>query len=539
MKPSVQKWAVLGPAIVLLNTSVTFYNVWPTLAVSWYGAVSVELAACVLMLAVVSPYWRPSRRGLRWISVVWVSMIIGRFADVTAPSLYGREINLYWDVRHLSGVVGMLAAAVPRRIVLETVAAAVLLLLLLYALVRWAFGRVGDALGYSLGRRVLGLLAAVAVLIWAGQKLNLIPEGKRGFAPTVSSAYLRQARLFLEPLVFRRGLVVPAPQPIESDLSHITGADVFLIFMESYGAVSYERPAIAEGLSPSRARFQSDLRAAGFDVVSAYVNSPVFGGGSWLAHVSLLSGVEVRDDDTNVMVMAQRRDTFVTPFARHGYRTIALMPGLRQSWPEGAFYGFGEMYSASQLDYRGPPFGWWIIPDQFALARLDALEATRSSSSPPLFVFFPTISSHTPFGPTPPYQPDWPRMLTEQPYDPADLKEALAQDPALLDLGPSYVRALSYAYDSIAGYLKRHVSRDSVVILLGDHQPPAALSGVGAPWHVPVHVITTRAQVIDPLLANGFERGMKPERPPLGPMNALLPILLNAFGNQAPVALQH
>jgi hypothetical protein len=78
-----------------------------------------------------------------------------------------------------------------------------------------------------------------------------------------------------------------------------------------------------------------------------------------------------------------------------------------------------------------------------------------------------------------------------------------------------------------------------VVILLGDHQPPAALSGVGAPWHVPVHVITTRAQVIDALLANGFERGMKPERPPLGPMNTLLPILLNAFGNQVPVALQH
>src|SRR5262249_60879225 len=117
--------------------------------------------------------------------------------------------------------------------------------------------------------------------------------------------------------------------------AHSTGAYVFVICSESYGAVSYEGPAIAEGLSPSRARFQSALRGAGCDVVSAYVNSPVFGGGSWLAHVSLLSGVEVRDDDTNVMVMSQRRDTFVTPFARHGYRTIALMPGLRQSWPEG------------------------------------------------------------------------------------------------------------------------------------------------------------------------------------------------------------
>jgi len=44
MKQTLQRLVVLGPAIVLLNTSVTFYNVWPTLAVNWYGSLSVELA---------------------------------------------------------------------------------------------------------------------------------------------------------------------------------------------------------------------------------------------------------------------------------------------------------------------------------------------------------------------------------------------------------------------------------------------------------------------------------------------------------------
>jgi phosphoglycerol transferase MdoB-like AlkP superfamily enzyme len=237
--------------------------------------------------------------------------------------------------------------------------------------------------------------------------------------------------------------------------------------------------------------------------------------------------------------MAQKRDTFVTPFARQGYRTIAIMPGLRQSWPEGAFYGFNEIFDAARLDYRGPPFGWWTIPDQFALARLGALEADRSPSSPPLFVFFPTISSHTPFGPIPSYQSNWSRMLTDEPYDPEDLKQALAQDATLLDLGPrldlgpSYVRALSYAYDSIAGYLKRQAARDAVVIMLGDHQPPAAVSGVGASWSVPVHVIARRPEVIEALLRAGFQRGLFPERPTFGPMNTLLPTLLDAFGNRA------
>jgi hypothetical protein len=538
MKQSLQRWVVLGPAIVLLNKSVTFYNVWPTLAVNWYGALSLELAVCLLILAAVGAYWHPSRNSLRCMAIVWVLMIIGRFADVTAPSLYGREINLYWDLRHLSGVAGMLAAAAPKRAVLEAAAAALVVLITLYAVVRWAVGRIGKSLEHSLDRRILGILTTLAVLVWGAQKLELIPEGTRGFAPTVSRAYLRQARLLLEPLVFRRNLTVKGPQPIESDLAHIRGADVFLVFIESYGAVSYERADIAEGLSASRSRFQSDIQAAGFNVVSAYVDSPTFGGGSWLAHVSVLSGVEVRDEDMNVMVMGQKRDTFVTPFTRQGYRPVAIMPGLRQSWPEGAFYGFDEIYGAAQLDYQGPPFGWWIIPDQFALARLDALDAARTPSSPPLFVFFPTVSSHTPFGPTPPYQPDWPRMLTKDPYDAGDLEKALALDPALLDLGPSYIRALSYAYDSIAGYLKRHLGRDSVYILVGDHQPPAAVSGVGAAWHVPVHVLTTRSEVIAPLLGAGFNRGMRPEGAPLGPMNKLLPILLRAFGDQSSGSLK-
>jgi hypothetical protein len=538
MKQSLQRWVVLGPAIVLLNKSVTFYNVWPTLAVNWYGALSLELAVCLLILAAVGAYWHPSRNSLRCMAIVWVLMIIGRFADVTAPSLYGREINLYWDLRHLSGVAGMLAAAAPKRAVLEAAAAALVVLITLYAVVRWAVGRIGKSLEHSLDRRILGILTTLAILVWAAQKLELIPEGTRGFAPTVSRAYLRQARLLLEPLVFRRNLTVKGPQPIESDLAHIRGADVFLVFIESYGAVSYERADIAEGLSASRSRFQSDIQAAGFNVVSAYVDSPTFGGGSWLAHVSVLSGVEVRDEDMNVMVMGQKRDTFVTPFTRQGYRPVAIMPGLRQSWPEGAFYGFDEIYGAAQLHYQGPPFGWWIIPDQFALARLDALDAARTPSSPPLFVFFPTVSSHTPFGPTPPYQPDWPRMLTKDPYDAGDLEKALALDPALLDLGPSYIRALSYAYDSIAGYLKRHLGRDSVYILVGDHQPPAAVSGVGAAWHVPVHVLTTRSEVIAPLLDAGFNRGMRPEGAPLGPMNKLLPILLRAFGDQSSESLK-
>ena len=147
------------------------------------------------------------------------------------------------------------------------------------------------------------------------------------------------------------------------------GADVLIVFVESYGRVSFDKPEFAFALAERRRQLAAAIHDTHRDVVSAYVTSPTFGGSSWLAHVSLLSGIEVRDPDTNFLLMTQKRDTLVTHFARHGYRTVGLMPGMWQTWPEGVFYGFDDIYGGKRLDYRGPQFGWWDIPDQFAIAR--------------------------------------------------------------------------------------------------------------------------------------------------------------------------
>ena len=165
---------------------------------------------------------------------------------------------------------------------------------------------------------------------------------------------------------------------MDADLARVRGADVFLVFIESYGAISYERPDIAPHLAaePRGARRRRSATRSR-DVVSAFVESPTFGGSSWLAHISLMSGVEVRDPATNARLMTQQRDTLVTAFERHGYRTVALMPGLRQRWPEGAFYGFDEIYGAARLDYRGPEFGW------FADSRSVLARAVRRARAQP------------------------------------------------------------------------------------------------------------------------------------------------------------
>ena len=519
-------WPALVASLIVLNASLTFDNVWPTPTITWGHTLSFELAVCILFLAAAHRWAAWAAR--RVLPAIWIVLVAGHYLDVTAPGLYGRDFNLYWDSQHLGNVAAMLARAAPWWQIATIAGVAVLAAALAHLVARLAFSRVAPAVEHGGSRLVLGSLAAIAVVMFAGQQLSSRFPAPVAFAAPVTKAFARQARFVLS--MMGPGAVAPVlgPSPaLDTGLRGLGGADVLLVFVESYGAVTYETPAIASGLTASRADLETAIRETGRQVVSAYVESPTFGGSSWLAHLSLLSGVEVRDQYAYTSLMASRRETIITNFARRGYRTVALMPGMRQAWPEGAFYGFDVIYGRDRLAYEGPQFGWWSIPDQYALAKLDALERGRAPRAP-LFVVFPTSTSHAPFGPVAPYQADWSRVLTKNAYDEADVERAMAARPDLTSLRPSYVRAMAYEYESLAGYLRQHAD-EVIMIAIGDHQPPAAVSGRGASWRVPVHVIGRRGPALQALLADGFVAGMDPRTPSIGAMHALVPMLLEAF----------
>jgi hypothetical protein len=520
-----RRGASLAAALLLLNAALTFENIWPTPAIWWAGGLSVELAVCLALLVAASGQpGRLSPRLVAGLSAVWVLLAFARYAEVTAPALYGRDVNLYWDLRLMPDVAAMVTRVAPTWLVATALALAAAVLWLFHRLFRWAFGRVGEALADSPSRRRMAGAAAVVILLFAARRLGAPIPGS--FPAPVVATYARQASLVLAGW---RGTTSLPPSPVmESTFANLDGADVYLVFIESYGAVS-NRPDLASQLAASRRQLDADIRDSGRQVVSAYVESPTFGGSSWLAHISLLSGLEVRDPNTNALLMTQRRETLVKAFARQQFRTIALMPGLRQQWPEGSFYGFDEIYGADQLAYRGPEFGWFALPDQFSLAKLDALESTVETAGR-RFVFFPTISTHFPFRPTPPYQPDWSRMFDDHPYDGPAIVRAYARQPDWTNFAPGYAEAMAYDFAVLGGYLKKHADRDLVMVLLGDHQPPAAVSGEGASWNVPVHVVTSHPALLDRLIARGFRAGLRADDGAVSKMNALLPILLDVFG---------
>ena len=543
--PGFRHWLTLAAALLLLNAALTLGNVWPTPWVEPRAEVSVEVAALLLGLALYAElaarrgFPPPGRRTALALAGLMFLLTIGRYADVTAPALYGRPVNLYWDARHLPNVGAMLVQVAKPWMLVAFLAAVVAFVAVVGGALYWALARVERSLGDARARRVLGVLAAALVAAFLIGRALEWPI-RYWFSAPVLATYRDQIAFVLEARsdAAQRALPDSALEP--SDLRRVEGADVVLMFLESYGAVTYDSAAIATIVANGRQELAAAADATHRDVSSAFVESTTFGGSSWLAHSTLLTGLDVREPATYDLLLTQERPTLPKLFESAGYRTLAVMPGLKNDWPEGAFYGFSAILGERELDYRGPEFGWWRIPDQYSLAKIDSLALGPGPRSR-VFLFFPTINTHIPFRPTPPYQPDWSRVLGAHPFDDAAAAASIAQSPDWTSLGVPYAESFVYTLRYLGGYLHARPDADFVLILIGDHQPAASVTGVGARWDVPVHIITSRGAVTHALREAGFVAGLDltPMSRRVGGMADLTTILLRAFdshGAEATVA---
>jgi hypothetical protein len=531
---SISQWLGFGVALVLLNFALSFHNVWPTLWITMRAEISMEAAALVFLLGAYGRVVRrPSNRLLAGLAGILFVFVLGRYLEVTAPALYGRAVNLYWDARYIPDVAAMLAGAAPWYLTILVVLALVALSGVVLWLLYWSLRRVRAVLDRPGPGRFLQIAAgAVAMLYFLGYYTS-IPT-LRWFSIPVSQTYARQVGFVIDAITGASALgslpKVSALDGISPDA--LPQRDLIVTFVESYGATAFEAESVAAALETPRRNFLDAIESSGRQVASAFLSPPTFGGASWLSHASFMTGLDIREGASYDALLTQSRTTVSSLFEDAGFRTVALMPGLKNEWPEGSFYGFDAIYGESLLEYTGPEFGWWRIPDQFALARLDERELGVPGRAP-LFVFFPTISTHMPFRPTPPYQPDWKRLASPEPYTARVLGDSLTYSPEWSNLRPSYAGALAYTYRYWAGYLLAHPDRDFYIVLVGDHQPPSSVSGEGARWDVPVHIITSDADVIGRLVQSGFTPGLTPSSSPVAAMHELSPLLLRSLSPSA------
>jgi hypothetical protein len=525
-------------AMLLLNTVLSFSNWWPTPGVVPDYRVAPEFVwLWLILLATIHLRGSMTARMPSLLTLGYLLLVFGRYLDVTAPALFGREINLYWDGAQIPRFLWVWAIDAPWWQSTAAVFIMVALLRLLFLALRWGIDLLArEAVPYALTRRwVLWVTAILTALISANY------AGVRATWPLVAKpvmpTYWRQAQLLASAFSPQRLNDVLPPsttlqaalaQPKGAALAALQGRDVYLIVLESYGAVVYDHPQAVANLGAARVRFAADLSTGGKQVVSAFLRAPTFGGASDLSHLSLLSGIDLSDPMRHDLLLTTKRPTLTTLFRQHGYESTGFYPSLFWEWAEGEFYGYDKLLDGPMLGYPGPALGPWSIPDQYALARFEQ-KYPRSAEAPPRFVFFPTITSHFPFSPVPPYQPDWQRLLSEQPYDVADTQRALAEKIDWLNMLPDYLRMIDYTYRWLGGYLRQTEAREAVYILVGDHQPTANVSGEGASWDVPVHIVSSDDTLLRRFIDQGFEAGLDPAREPLGGLHDLTAMLLRAF----------
>jgi hypothetical protein len=266
----------------------------------------------------------------------------------------------------------------------------------------------------------------------------------------------------------------------------------------------------------------------GFMAVSSYLVSPTYGGSSWLAHDTLESGLRVANDLEDKVLLHSCLPPLASYFSASGYRTVSVMPGSRFAFPEGAYFGYKQVYYARHFNYRGPTFGWAPMPDQFVLDWVRHREFTKRQR--PLFVRYVLISSHAPFNIQPPLLTDWDLIGDGSIYKDRPPVYFPIYWPDLTNAGDAYLRSLDYDFTILGGYLARYVTADALIIIIGDHQPNLQLTDVGEPWSVPVHIISRNPHLLDPFRKRGYTPGLTPAQPlPHAGMETFLQQFLQDF----------
>ncbi len=520
-------------ALLVLNAFMSMTNWWPTPFVHLDRRLAPEFVLLwVVVLVAVRIAGPLTTRHVSLLAVAYLLLVFGRYFDTTAPALFGRDINLYWDAQQIPRVVWVSLKSYPLWVSVLAVGAVVVLIAAVFAVLRLTIHITArEAAPYALRSPwALALTLAATVLVTANVMgaVATWPYVSRPVLPT----YIRQFSLLSTAhSESKLQKAVPPSPAFTSDLGALKGADVHLFLLESYGRITYANPEMHAQLKPARQALAAQIAASGMQVVSAFVESTTFGGASELAQLALISGIDTSNPTVHDLLMTTQRPTLVSLFRQRGYQTMALYPSLSWDWPEKSFYGFDVFLDARDLDYKGPALGFWRVPDQFALARFDHLHPLKPDS-PKRLLFFPSITSHMPFNPVPPYQADWARVLTSAPFDEAQMAAVAVQKENWFNMKPGYIGMINYNYQWLTGYLAQPAPRERIYVVLGDHQPAAAVTGEGANWDVPVHIISANPVLLQRLVASGFQPGLEPKGQSLGKLFDLTRLLMNVFDSK-------
>lgn len=459
--------------------------------------------------------------------------ILLRVADLVTHQIFARRFNLIFDThlladgsRLLTGVLGDFAAVAAGLIIAAVTA---LLCWLVYVMLRHVQNTLRSM------PRLTGVVLTCLLLIG----LVLQSTGSSRAGTFAWDELAQHSRDTVESFRDIREFAVTVNQDEWAERSgadlfdRLQGKDVLVVFAESYGRILLEREPFADAMRASLQQAQSTLEADGAHMRSAFLTAPTVGGLSWLAHASVLSGAWIDSETRYESLIISRRATLNRLFRDAGWRTVAAMPAITIAWPEGNYYGYDHIYHAHNFGYKGLPFNWVTMPDQYVWSALYAREL-HDADRRPVMAELTLISSHAPWTPIAQVVPwediDDGRIFNDQAQSGPSPEEVWADVESIRD---HYRQSIEYMLATLVSYIESYGDKNLVVLVMGDHPPAPMVSGDTESREVPVHLISHDPAVIDAISDWQWQSGLIPDNnAPVWRMDSLRDRFIEAFSSE-------
>ena len=448
-----------------------------------------------------------------------------KLADLATFTAFNRPFNPLMDLPLAEAALLLAGGSVgwPLAIVLGVIVA--LIPVALAGLLWWSTGRINrldPGKRLRLGAGILGVAAVFCVIADVGvsRQIWTLPVQLPGQSFSTQLALDRTTtfRTLYADLATFEAEAQTNPFAGRANLfDRLSGRDVFVIFVESYGQTAYQYPLYAPTHLARLREAEHKLAGAGLAMRSAWLTSPVAGGQSWLAHATLASGLSIDNQARYRAMLASSRPSLYDLAQAAGYRTTTIMPAITLPWPEARFMGFDDIYEAADLDYHGEAFNWTTMPDQYTLSSAARILAPDDQ---PDFAMTALLSSHAPWTPVPRIV-DWDAVGDGSIFDAAQHVGPPGVDVwSNRDLmREQYRLALDYSLQVVFDFAARQPGRDWLLLILGDHPPAQSVSQIDG-QDVPIHLVGTEA-ALAAFDDWGFTRGLIPDQSaPVWPMSA-------------------
>lgn len=450
-------------------------------------------------------------RYLRW-PLAFLLFIAGlvQFLDQAMRVFFGRPLNLLLDVNLLPAGLELLHGATGFLLF------ALLLVALAAALALLFFGSARALRNLEAISAPRTALAIFGLVLAAGH----LPEPQRAQIPisadlTASfrgqveriASVMRQRPAF-EAALARDLFSLDFP---EDSLARLGDASVMVVFVESYGSQALKKPQYAKLTKPALEELQHAAEQKGMHSLSGWAEAPTIGGQSWLSHASFLSGLWVDNQIKYQLLTDSGRRTLAQAFSETGRSSHMVMPAITRAWPEADFMGFEQHTFAQDMGYAGKAYNWVTMPDQYTLSYF---EREIRSKDRPFFAMLALISSHAPWTPIAPVLEDWEDIgdgsIFSRWADRGETPAELWRDPE--QVREHYALSIEYVLETIGSYIRNTALAEDPLLLmvLGDHEAGAIVSGQHASRRVPVHLFATDASLLQSFRNAGFTQGTLP-----------------------------